>query len=59
MALGFLPWHPVLGLFIFRLILHPSNILFTTDDNVGAIAIMQRAMPDSFLGSGMTQCLPA
>ena len=38
------------GLFIFRLILDPANILFTTDDGLGAISIIKQSIPHCFFG---------
>jgi len=38
------------ALVMFRVLLTPGAILFTTDDNIGAMAIRKAAIPGSFLG---------
>ncbi|HBA86091.1 MAG TPA: hypothetical protein DCZ95_18560 [Verrucomicrobia bacterium] len=38
------------GLLVFRVLLLPGAILFTTDDNVGALALRKTALPYLFLG---------
>lgn len=40
----------LLSLLVFRGVLNPSRILLTTDDNIGALALRERALPQGFLG---------
>ncbi len=40
----------VFALIVFRVVLLPGSILFTTDDNVGALALRKAALPAGFLG---------
>ncbi len=49
-SIGFFLGIGLFGLLIFRVILDPSSILFTTDDSIGSIAVTKQAMPHSFLG---------
>lgn len=48
------PWPPlavlVFALIVFRVLLAPGHVLFTTDDNIGALAMRKAALPWSFLG---------
>lgn len=39
-----------LSLVVFHGVLNPSRILLTTDDNIGALALRERALPRGFLG---------
>jgi len=54
----------LLALVVFRVVLAPGAVLFTTDDNAGALAATREPMPASFLGhwddtvlAGMPQLL--
>ena len=38
------------SLVVFRILLFPNILLFTTDDNIGALALTKRGMPQSFFG---------
>ena len=38
------------ALIIFREVLDPEKILFTTDDNIGALAFVKRSLPGAFQG---------
>lgn len=40
----------VLALVLFREVLLPGNLLLTTDDNIGALALRKAALPYSFFG---------
>jgi hypothetical protein len=40
----------VFALLMFRVLLHPGSILFTTDDNVGALALRKSVLPYVFWG---------
>ena len=40
----------VLALLVFRAVLVPGQLLLTTDDNIGALAYRESALPFSFLG---------
>lgn len=40
----------LLSLLVFHGVLDPSRILLTTDDNIGALALRERALPRGFLG---------
>lgn len=38
------------GLLVYRETLAPGRVLFTTDDNVGALSLRKASLPDAFLG---------
>ncbi len=40
----------VFGLIVYRGVLMPGQVLFTTDDNIGAIALRKDTLPHSFVG---------